>query len=280
MRGNNSGYKLNLNSSKWEHFTELQTERVYHQSAIIKDQLYLIGGYDKDTNDLADTEIIPISKNDTRLNHTIPIMHNERYQFGLCSFAGCIFVAGGNQNQNEAIDKCEVYSFESCEWTAVSRMNTKRSCFLLIYFQKKVWAIGGYSNGTNLDTIETYQLSENKWTTIDTKLLSKRSGHSAVVHNNKFFVVGGENRNGMLSSVEVYSGETNQFSFVKPMNIGRSYFGCCIVNSKLYVIGGIVDIENEIGTEDVEIYDIENDVWENCSSLPLPLASFGCSNNI
>ena len=50
----------------------------------------------------------------------------------------------------------------------------------------------------------------------------------------------------------------------------------------MYVIGGIVDTENdkEIDTEDVEIYDIENDVWENGPSLPLPLAAFGCSNNM
>ena len=267
-----------MKSSKWENFTKLKTERAYHQSAIIKDQLYLICGNDEHDNDLADTEAILISKKVRRLNHTIPLLYNKRYHVGLCSFAGCIFIAGGNQNQNEALDKCEVYSFESCEWKEVSSMNTKRGCFPLIYFQDKVWAIGGWSNGTILDAIEIYDLSVNKWTTIDTKLLSKRNGHNAVVHNNKFFVIGGENRNGMISSVEVYSGETNQFSFVKRMNIGRSYFGCCIVNSKLYVIGGMVDIENYNLTDDVEVYDIENDVWEKGPRLPLTLTGFGCSN--
>ena len=157
-------------------------------------------------------------------------------------------------------------------------MNTKRSSFPLLYFKDKIWAIGGWSNGVILDTIETYELSENKWTTIDTKLLSKREGHSAVVHNNNFFVIGGLNEHGILSSVEVYSGETNLFSFVSSMNIGRADFGCCIVNSKLYVIGGMVDTENDIATEDVETYEIENDVWENGPSLPFPLAGFGCSS--
>ena len=95
-----------------------------------------------------------------------------------------------------------------------------------VYFQDKIWAIGGWSSGTHIDSIETYDLSENKWTTIDTKLLAKRSGHSAVVHNNKFFVIGGTYEDLTHSSVEVYSGETSQFSFVKSMNIGRSFFGC------------------------------------------------------
>ena len=197
----------------------------------------------------------------------------------MCSFAGCIFVAGGFQNNN-VLDKCEVYSFESCEWIEASSMNTKRGAFPLIYFQEKIWAIGGWSNGTSIDTIETYELSENKWTTIDNKLLSKRSGHNAVVHNKKFFVIGGKNDNGQLSSVEVYSSVTNQFSSVACMKIGRSYFGCCIVKSRLYAIGGFVDTKNEIGTDDVEIYDIENDVWTKGPSLPFTLTGFGCSNII
>ena len=97
-------------------------------------------------------------------------------------------------------------------------------------------------------------------------------------HNNKFFVIGGDNHNGTLSSVEVYTSKTNQFSFVSSMKIGRSYCGCCIVNSRLYVIGGFVDRENDISTNDVQIYEIENDVWEYGPSLPLPLVRFGCSN--
>ena len=267
-----------MKTNKWEHFTKLKTERVYHKSAIIKDQLYSIGGFDNDGNDLADTEAISISKNVTRLNHTIPLMHNERCQFGMCSFAGCIFVAGGNQNEDETFDKCEFYSFNSYKWTETSSMNTKRASFPLIYFQDKTWAIGGVSNGICLDTIETYDLSENKWTTIDTKLLSKRCSHSAIVHNNKFFVIGGVNENKTRSSVEVYSSVTNQFSFVSSMNISRTDFGCCVVNSRLYVIGGFFDIKNYNVTDGVEIYDIENDVWENGPCLPLTLSGFGCSD--
>ena len=275
---NKAVYKLKENSSKWEKFAELKLVKCHHGSTVIGNQLYLAGGFNESYVDLADTEVIPINIKPAILNHTIPIMHNKRSQFGMCSFAGCIFVAGGNQNGDEALDKCEIYSLESCEWTEVSSMNTKKCAFPLIYFDDKIWAIGGRSNGTSLDTIETYELSENKWTTIDTKLLSKRSGHSAVVNNNKFFVIGGLDRDGTLSSVEVYSSETKQFSIVKSMNISRVDFACCVVNSMLYVIGGLVDLENEIGTDDVEIYDIVNDVWTKGPSLPFTLTGFGCSN--
>ena len=30
----------------------------------------------------------------------------------------------------------------------------------------------------------------------------------------------------------------------------------------------------------VEVYDTENDVWSEAPSLPLPVASFGCTSNV
>ena len=246
-------YKLNLKSSKWELFSELKSKRGFHQSTIIGDNIYLIGGFNG-RSCLGDTKIIPISKNDETLMPTIPTMHYKREQFGMCSFAGCIFVAGGSCNCGP-LDKCEVYSTESCEWIEASAMNTKREAFALIYFQDKMWAIGGYSNKTAIDTIETYDLAKNSWTTIDTKLLTKRCGHSAVVQKNKVFVIGGIYQFYQLSSVELYSSETNQFSFVSPMSQARAFFGCSIFNNSLIVFGGELD-ENEV-TDSVEFYDFE-----------------------
>ena len=251
----------------------MKSERCAHQSTIIGDKIYLVGGCNG--TQLADTEIIPISKNDKTLMPRIPTMHNRRMVFGMCSFAGCIFVAGGYSNDKE-LAKCEVYSTESCEWTKVSSMNTQRRSFALIYFQNKVWAIGGFSNNNYVDTIEKYDLAENKWTTLDVELLSKRRGHSAVVHNKKFFVIGGFNQV-FLSSIEVYSSETDQFSFVSPMLHARASFGCSIFNNNLIVFGGDL---NEIETTDcVQVYDIEKQAWSKGTNLPLPLTGFGYASN-
>ena len=207
-------------------------------------------------------------------------MHNRRSQFGMCSVSGCIFVAGGYNDEGN-LDKCEVYNAESCKWVETSSMNTKRCSFALIYFQDEIWALGGFSNESSQDAIETYNIADNRWTTVDTKLLSKRCGHSAVVHNKKFFVIGGvdqgdfdENRE--LSSVEVYSSVTNQFSFVSPMSRARVNFGCSVFNNKLVVFGGSVSATGI--TDSVEVYDIENDVWSEGPSLPLPLTGFGYAN--
>ena len=195
----------------------------------------------------------------------------------MCTFAGCLFVAGGKTENYLPNATCEVYNTKSCEWTELASMNTKRSRFPLVYFQNKVWAIGGHSNKNVLDTIETYDVGENRWTTIDKKLLQNRYGHSAVVHNKNLYVIGGYTKgNLVISSIEVYSSETNQFTFVTPMNQARTYFGCSIFNNKIYVIGGKILI-NEY-SDSVEVYDTENDVWSEGPSLPFPLSFFGCTN--
>ena len=80
----------------------------------------------------------------------------------MCSFAGCVFLAGGKSEHDLSIASCEVYNTQSCEWAEVASMNTKRSSFSLTYFQNKVWAVGGVSNGKVLDKIETYDIDMQK----------------------------------------------------------------------------------------------------------------------
>ena len=221
---------------------------------------------------------MPISKNFKNKTVAPPPMHNKRSSFGMCSFAGCVFVAGGKIKTFHLLSSCEVYSTESCEWTEIANMNTKRNSFPLVYFHDKVWAIGGYSNQNVLDTIETYDIGENRWTTIENKLLQNRYGHSAVVHNKNLYVIGGFTKGNLLiSSVEVYSSDTNQFTFVTPMNQARGFFGCSILNNKIYIIGGFLN-KNKY-SDSVEMYDTENDVWSGGPSLPIPLAFFGCTSN-
>ena len=264
-------FKLDTNIGIWEIFKLMDTSRCYHQSIIKGDQMYLIGGYNG-------SELV-VSLNKELPTKTFPFMHNKRRRFGMCSLAECVFVGGGYQNELGTLDKCEVYSFETCEWTEVSSMNTKRFEFTLTYFQGKIWAIGGCNNsnefGTWLDTIETFDITQNKWKTSNLRLLTNRCGHSTVAYDEKLFVIGGDSKEHVLSSVEVYSSKTNQFSFVAKMNIPRFNFGCCIVNSNLYVIGGCLSDDTQ--TNKVEIYDFENNKWRKGPKFPLKLYGFACT---
>ena len=270
---------MDTNIGKWNQFKLMGTHKCGHQSIIKEDQMYLIGGYNvSDSVESAENEVV--SLNEVLATKAFPFMHNKRSSFGMCSLAECVFVGGGFQNKCGYLDKCEIYSFGTCEWTEISSMKNKRVDFTLTYFEGKIWAIGGYNytngTGTWLDTIETFDITQNKWTTSNLKLQSKRSGHSTVAYDKKLFVIGGGNEQHIISSVEVYSSKTNQFSFVAEMNIPRFSFGCCIVDSSLYVIGGYIDYKTS--TDTVEIYDFEKNEWRRGPSLPLKLHDFACTN--
>ena len=273
-------FKMDTNIGKWDQFKLMGIVRCGHQSFIKNDQMYLIGGYKgSDYAESAENEVVSLNKD--LPNKSFSFMNNKRLSFGMCYFAECVFVGGGYQNECKALDKCEIYSFETCEWTEVSSMNTKRFQLTLTYFQEKIWAVGGFnnSNGTYtwLDTIETFDITQNKWTTSHLKLLTKRCGHRAVAYDEKLFVIGGDSEEHVISSVEVYSSKTNQFSFVAAMNIPRFNFGCCIVDSRLYVIGGSFNSDGS-PTDTVEIYDFEKNKWKSGPSLPMKLHDFACTN--
>ena len=265
-------------------FKTVKTTRHQHKSVVKGDQMYLIGGFNY--RELVDTETVPLGKQVP--THKFPSMHNKRRSFGMCCFAECVFVGGGHQLDFKSLNKCEVYSFESRKWTEVSSMNTRRCQFTLTYFQGKVWAVGGFDVTNNVETwydsIETFNLATNKWTTSDLKLITERCGHSTVAHREKLFVIGGENYPDYVSSVEVYSSVTNEITCVAPMNIARFRFGCCLVNSKVYAIGGRKDW-NKTNTyytfaDEVEVYDIEKNEWRKGPSLPFKLSDFACSESL
>ena len=144
-------YKLqHSNSGDWGPVSKLQTERAYHQSVVVDNQLYLVGGVDQEGSLISDIEMVTRSK-------WMPEMKYGRSMFGMCSFAGFIFVAGGvNDGDFAVLDKCEVYRSDFYEWMQVASMNRKRTAFALVYFQQKIWAIGGSTElRTIFDDMET-----------------------------------------------------------------------------------------------------------------------------
>ena len=270
----------------------MQSERAFHQSIILKDKLYLVGGRrnDKTSADTCETldthQSFSLNNSDSDVGFDFPPMLEKRCSFGMCSFGECVIVAGG-EGDSDALKACEIFTPQAGKWLKIADMNTKRCYFTLTYFQQKVWAIGGFDTvdckffGKGFDTIETYNLAEDKWSVIDVKLLKKRMGHSTVAYNDKLFVIGGYNENeGTLSSVEVYSSVTNQFSFVSAMKIPRLFFGCCLVNSRIYVTGGMSDFEIESSIDEVEIYDINYDIWMSGPKLPLAITAHSCTSNV
>ena len=93
-RDSTAVYKLNSKAISWEKITNLKSKRNSHQSFIIEGNVYLTGGCNNGLL-LENTEVMTVSKNMKNKTLAPPPMHNKRHLFGVCSFAGCVLVAGG-----------------------------------------------------------------------------------------------------------------------------------------------------------------------------------------
>ena len=149
---NDSIYKLYLKSGEWKRFNKLEVERFHYQPVAVESKMHLLGGFNRTSLTCTET----FSRQTLNLCDNVPAMHGERNKFAVCSVAGLTFATGGVRDKVEFSKQCEVYSSERRSWTRVASMNAERSAFSMIYFQRKLWAIGGLSNGGCLDSIETY----------------------------------------------------------------------------------------------------------------------------
>ena len=134
-------------------------------------------------------------------------------------------------------------------------MNEARRPHAVVVCDGWVYAIGGYTGNSRLDTIEYIGVSDflempteskrKHWTTLDARLSSARDGLAVAVVRNRYIVVaGGHNSNlynGYLSTVEIIDTKANGGPVVIPglsLNKARSRHGIAVIENRVYVAGG------------------------------------------
>ncbi|MCK5368022.1 MAG: hypothetical protein KAQ62_05695 [Cyclobacteriaceae bacterium] len=73
--------------------------------------------------------------------------------------------------------------------------------------------------------------------------------------------------------IESYDPLKNKWNVLTPMPTARQHSNCCVVNDRIYVMGGITSWTNK--TDKNEMYDPKTDLWQTLSPLPTP-----CENPI
>jgi len=170
---------------------------------------------------------------------------------------------------------------EGGEWVRKADMPTGRHNFSASAVKGKIYCIGGIrfdnaGNFTILSDVTEYDPITDRWTK-KADIPEPRFNHNACVINDKILVIGGADKNGLPSesvrNIMEYDPELNKWRKKSDMPEAIVSPSSCILNGKIYIIGGM-GLENNVGTSTVEEYDPVIDKWTRKSDMPTARYNF------
>jgi N-acetylneuraminic acid mutarotase len=172
--------------------------------------------------------------------------------------------------------------FAQGSWTRKADMPTGRWDLSTCVVDGKIYAIGGAGPVYQaLKTVEMYDPATDRWET-KTSMPTAREGLSTSVINGKIYAIGGFSSSSsdyyytskFFSTVEEYNPATDTWSKKKEMPAARGVHSACVVNNRIYIIGGSTDIPfTPVLT--MIVYDPLTDSWTQKGEIPQAIYT-GC----
>jgi len=252
-----SGGSPGAASSRWVSKAQMPTARSRLAVAMLDGQVYAIGG---DTADgvtgivevydpLGDTWARKTSKPRPVRNISAAVLD------------GRIFVPGGYDATDQAIDVVEVYDPITDTWSEVSSLPEPLCAYALAAWGNKLYLFGGSDGIRYLDSVLIYDPLTDGWS-YGTALSQPRGFAAAAAAGERIFLVGGFDGQVELDINEEYrpalesSGES-PWSTRQPMSTPRGGLVAVEAEGYVYVIGGGW-VSYLTGNER---YDVASDSW-------------------
>ncbi|KAB0406644.1 hypothetical protein E2I00_018650 [Balaenoptera physalus] len=204
-----------------------------------------------------------------------------------------VYVAGGQHLQYRsgegAVDSCYRYDPHLNRWLRLQAMQESRIQFQLNVLCGMVYATGGRNRAGSLASVERYcprrndaahgAMRTDQWE-FKAPMSEPRVLHAMVGAGGRIYALGGRmdhvDRCFDVLAVEYYVPEMDQWTSVSPMRAGQSEAGCCLLDRKIYIVGGYNWRLNNV-TGIVQVYNTETDEWERDLHFPESFAGIACA---
>jgi N-acetylneuraminic acid mutarotase len=206
-------------------------------------------------------------------------MPTARSALGTAVLDGKIYAIGGLVNEQAVLSVVEVYDPATDTWETKTPMATARCVMDCAVVEGKIYVIGGSATAGSsiLSTLEVYDPATDTWET-KTPLPAPRSDAAVEAVNGKIYVIGGSKRTSTywagLKTVEEYDPVTDTWSTKSEMPTARWSLGTCVIDGKIYTVGGNIQYPNIASA--VEVYDPAMDTWDT-SKAPMPTSRYSLS---
>jgi N-acetylneuraminic acid mutarotase len=213
-------------TNSWEILPSMTEGGVAVASSVLNGKIYAIGGLSVEVFDPSENTWNTGVKlpSDSLLGAAITVDEKIYYIGG--------FVMSNVQTLNQVL----CFDISTNQWSAKANMPTARYGHKLVWFENRIWAIGGYNDAGSLSKVESYDLSSNSWKD-EASLTSARFGSTAWIANNRIYVAGGTGSKS-LNIIESYNPTTKLWSNIGSLPEAKSFADAVVLNDQVYVIGG------------------------------------------
>lgn len=159
----------------------------------------------------------------------MPNIPTARYACGGVAINGCLYVAGGLSNSDQALAALEVYDPETGKWSSQPPMPTARFDCAAAELQGRLVVIGGRNNlGQIMDTVECFDPQKGTWETMP-PLVAPRFGCGASSVGDTLYVFGGWEVDAVSRVEELSLGAGKTWSWTtRPTAMPTARGGCAV----------------------------------------------------
>jgi hypothetical protein len=201
--------------------------------------------------------------------------------FAVAFFASAFVVPGCSSNSTSTIAPLESSAAKKAivpltrTWITEAPMPTARRFLAAGSISEAsgsvVYAVGGAQGGSDVNTLEAYNVNANTWETEAPMPTARENLGVGVIRGALYAVGGNENGFGALTTVEAYHPSTNTWVTKAPMLTAQNAPAVAVDNDILYAIGGDDADGHFLNT--VEAYNPRTNKWT--ALAPLPTAESG-----
>jgi hypothetical protein len=203
-------------------------------TGLIKEQIYLVGGYDSSGATIADNQIYTPVTNSWSTGAPMPVATAHSAS---AVVEKILYLFGGSPDGITCDASVWAYDPKTNAWSSKAVMPTARCGAAAAVRKNIVYVIGGYFNGQRLDTVEAYDPRANAWSEKAPLLVGKSEPAVGLVET-KIVATGGYSQSGDTGDNEAYDAATDTWTALEPDPSARSASCFGAVAGPLYVAGG------------------------------------------
>uniref|UniRef100_A0AAV2KWJ9 BTB domain-containing protein n=1 Tax=Knipowitschia caucasica TaxID=637954 RepID=A0AAV2KWJ9_KNICA len=274
-------YQLPDTSARhFKELTEMEAGVSHACVAALDNFVYVVGGQHLQYRS-GEGAVDSCYRYDPHLNQWLRIqnLQEARIQFQLNVLHGKLYATGG-RNRSGSLCSVEVYCPKKNEWSYAQLLKRRVWGHAAATCAERLYVSGGY--GVSLDdkkALHCYDAQNDQWE-FKAPMTEPRVLHAMVSCGERVYAVGGRmdhvDRCFDVLALECYSPESDSWSALSPMRVGQSEAGCCLLQHRIYVIGGYNWHLNNV-TSVVQVFNTRTDEWERDLHFPESFAGIACT---